>query len=254
METFSPPHRPLQKALDRALEDALAPLRATNAPLGVLFSGGVDSALIAWELRKQPRVVLCTLGREGSADLTSGRAGAARLGLPWQMLSVSSTGLRDAGSRFEQDLKGVSPVSRAVLLSLAIAIEQAEPQRLVCGQGADELFLGYAHYRNLSGPDAERRSHDDLDRLHDQDWPRTQRIAEKAGKTIVAPYLSTRFEEVARRVPVELRLPGNRPKGFFRDWAQQRGLPIELAERPKKALQYGTGVSGLLRKADRPGG
>ncbi len=243
--------RALRDGLDSALEQALGPLRASTGPLGVLFSGGVDSSLLAWELRARPELLLCTLGREGSPDLLAGRAGAERFGLPWQALSVEPARLKVIVSRFEKELEGISAVPRAVLVSLALAIEQAPPDRLVCGQGADELFLGYAHYRNLAGPEAERRSRDDLERLRESDWPRTQRIAEKAGKTIFAPYLSSAFEEAARRVPVDLRPPRDLPKRFFRDWALERGLPAELAERPKKALQYGTGVSSLLRDQRR---
>jgi asparagine synthase (glutamine-hydrolysing) len=159
--------------------------------------------------------------------------------------------VRETEVRFREELAGISPVSRIVLLSLAIAIGQASPPRLVCGQGADELFLGYAHYRNLGGAEAERRSREDLLRLRVTDWPRTQRIAAKSGKEVVAPYLSPEFEESARRVPVDLRLPGDLPKRFFREWAIERGLPPELAGRPKKAVQYGSGVDALVRSMRR---
>jgi len=243
----------LRAGLSAALEEALRPLRTATDALGVLFSGGVDSALIAWELRLRPQVVLCTIGREKSPDLLAGRVGAERLGLPWLGVPVGRTEVESAEIRFAEELAGLSPVSRTVLLSLAVAIESASPRELVCGQGADELFLGYAHYRALDGADAERRSREDLDRLHGTDWPRTQRIAEKAGKKIYAPYLSSPFEESARRVPVNLRLPGDLPKRFFREWALERGLPSELAYRPKKALQYGSGVSALIRELRRSG-
>jgi asparagine synthase (glutamine-hydrolysing) len=241
----------LREGLSSAFEEALRPLRASTGRLGVLFSGGVDSSLLAWELRLHPGTLLCTLGREGSPDLLAGRAGAERLGLPWQDLSAGAAEVNAVESRYEGELAGIPAVSRTVLLSLALAIEQAAPTLLVCGQGVDELFLGYAHYRTLAASEAERRSREDLDRLRTTDWPRTQRIAEKAGKAIVAPYLSTAFEEAARQVPVDLRLPRELPKRFFREWACSRGLPSELAYRPKKALQYGTGVATLLRKRDR---
>ncbi len=130
-------------------------------------------------------------------------------------------------------------------------MERAPPTGLVCGQGADELFLGYAHYRNLSAEDAEQRSLEDMTRLREDDWPRTARLAEVVGKSIVAPYLSPSFEEAVRRVPIDLRLPGAHPKQFLREWAMSRGLPPQLAGRPKKALQYGSGVDALVRSLRR---
>jgi len=251
METVPAEVRKLREGLGSALDSALGPVRAGGGPLGILFSGGVDSALLAWELRGLPQVVLCTVGREGSPDLRSGESGAKRLGLPWQGLRIDSGDVQTAEGRFREELAGLPNVSRAVLLALALAIERATPRHLVCGQGADELFLGYAHYRSLNGPLAERRSREDLDRLRGTDWPRTQRIAERCGRRLLAPYLSSEFEAQARRIPVDLLLPRDAPKRFFREWAAERGLPRELAERPKKAVQYGTGVDALLRSAGR---
>jgi Asparagine synthase len=238
----------LRSGLSAALDSALIPLRESEEPLGLLFSGGVDSSLLAWELRRRPNVLLCTLGNEGTADHAAARSGAGRLGLPWQPLFVSPSGVTDAQARYAAELDGVPEVSRIVLLSLALAIDLTPRGNLVCGQGADELFLGYAHYRGLSADDAARRSSDDLDRLERTDWPRTRRIAEKAGKHIFAPFLSREFVDRSLRVPIERRLPGPVPKAFFREWAVERGLPSELAARPKKALQYGSGVAALVRK------
>ena len=233
--------------LNRALDESLRTVRSWPGPIGVLFSGGVDSSLLAWELRRQPGVTLWTMGREGSSDLSAGRSAARLLGLEWSGVVVGLDQVRSAEQRFASALTGLPKVSLDVLLSLALAIEGAGSPLLVCGQGVDELFLGYAHYAKLSAPDAERRSRQDLDRLHDTDWPRTQAIAEVAGKTIVAPYLSPAFERAARRVPTEWRLPSDLPKRFFREWAVSRGLPVGLSLRPKKALQYGSGVAALAR-------
>ena len=237
----------LRSGLSSALYESLDPLRRAGVPLGILFSGGVDSSLLAWELRETPGLVLCTLGREGSSDLESGRVGAQQLGLPWQGLRAGEEEVKAAASRFEGPVAGLSSVARTVLLTLAVAIVQARPRRLVCGQGADELFLGYAHYRGLGPDEARRRSDEDLERLRSVDWPRTRQIAIACGKDIEAPFLSPAFEQSVRRIPIELRLPADLPKRFLREWAVERGLPAALAYRPKKAVQYGTGVAGLLR-------
>jgi len=247
-----PDLRDLHATLDAAFEEAIQPSIRSKEPIGVLFSGGVDSALLAWELRSRPGVLLSTMGREGSPDLRAGEAGAAHFGLPWERVALDDAVIVRSLDRFSSELRGLSSLSRAILLSLAIAIEGATPDRLVCGQGVDELFLGYAHYRGLSESEAARRSREDLTRLRETDWPRTQRIAASLEKEVVAPYLAPSFESAATRVPIALRLPGDLPKRFFREWAVARGLPPELAHRPKKALQYGSGVDALLRRLPRP--
>jgi len=244
--------RILRSELDAAFEEALRPLRAPGGALGILFSGGVDSSLLAFELRSRPELTLCTMGRDGAPDLKAGQEGATRLGLPWEPNVIGELEVAAAESRFASELVGLPPVSRTVLLGLAVAITGARPSRLVCGQGADELFLGYAHYRGLSADEASMRAQEDLDRLLATDWPRTLRIGEKAGKTLFAPYLSATFVRAARAVPTDSRIPREMPKRYFREWALARGLPAELALRPKKALQYGTGVAALVRARSRP--
>jgi len=243
----------LRSALDSALDAAMEPVRSAPGPLGVLFSGGVDSSLLAWDLRSRSDLTLYTLGRERSDDLAAGRNAAERLGLPWVALAADEAGVAEAEARFAAQLTGISPVVRAVLVALAMAIQAAPPPILVCGQGADELFLGYSHFGPLDGAAAERRSAEDLHRLLTEDWPRTQKIAAQSGKLVLAPFLAPAFIERARAVPIALRLPRDLPKRFFREWAVHRGLPAELSLQPKKAVQYGSGVASLLRARQRPG-
>lgn len=156
------------------------------------------------------------------------------------------------------ELAGVSAPLRSVFVALDLAVARAPgPGDLVCGQGADELFLGYAHFRGLAAAPARQRAHDDLDRLLREDWPRTERLAVRRGRTVRAPYLSEAFVTAALRVPVERRLPSPIPKAFFRDFAVARGLPLEIAARPKRAMQFGSGIDRVRRQSAfgrRPGG
>jgi asparagine synthase (glutamine-hydrolysing) len=236
-------------AMDAALEDALAPLRAGRADLGVLFSGGVDSSVLAWEMRRRPRLTLSTVGTPHSSDLSSAEAGAAILGIPWTPVTVSSAEVLELAGQLEDETRGLSRGARSVQVAFALAVQRAPVRTLLCGQGADELFLGYAHYRGLSASDAKRRSEQDLEHVLADDWPRSQRIARRFGRTVEAPYLERAFVEAALRVPIVLRLPQPVPKAFFRRWARHRGLPEVLAERPKRALQFGSGVDRILRRS-----
>ena len=235
-------------ALDAAWEDALAAFRAGRPDLGVLFSGGVDSALIAWELRRCPGLTLSTVGTPRSPDLSAAEAGAVLLGIPWTPTTVGESEVLELARTLEDETQGLPPVARSVLVAFALVVQRAPVRELLCGQGADELFLGYAHYRGLSASDAARRSQQDLERVLREDWPRSQRIARRLGKTVESPYLHRGFIEAALRIPIELRLPQPVPKAFFRDWARHRGLPELLAERPKRALQFGSGVDRILRR------
>jgi asparagine synthase (glutamine-hydrolysing) len=232
---------------ESAFDSALAPWRGEGPPICILYSGGVDSGLLAWELRHRPGTRLFTIGRSGSSDLVAGERSAASIGLPWSGYEVQREDLEVSGSRIASETEGLSGVLRSVFVSLALAIQHAPEGELLCGQGADELFLGYAHFADLDPDRARSRAGEDLDRLLSADWPRTVRIAAFFGRRIHAPWLSPEFVAAARAVPLAQRLPGSSPKRYWRDFARQRGLPETIADRPKRALQYGTGLDRWIR-------
>jgi len=235
-------------ALDRAFDEALRPVRARSSPLVVLFSGGVDSGLLAWELRGSASASLFTVGTPGAADLKQAAATVPLVGLPWEHRVLSDKDLAVLAGQTADELDVVEGPRRGIFLALAAAFAFAPGGTVLCGQGADELFLGYAHFRGLSASRAADRSLADLQALLQDDWPRTVRLAGKWHREVLAPYLDPGFLRAAAAVPTEWRIPGERAKEFFRQWAAHRGTPSALVERPKRAMQYGSGVDQWLRR------
>lgn len=233
--------------LDAAFDRALGPWRTSGQEIGLLFSGGVDSALLAWELRGVDGLELVTVGTRGSPDLAAAESAARRIGIRWSGSVVSVADVRATVPRIASETEGAGPVQASILTALALALERAHATEVVCGQGADELFLGYAHYGGLGPAEAARRSEEDRRQLLEGDWPRTQRIATRLGRRIAAPYLDPDFVRAALDAPIERRLSRSEPKAYFRSWARHRGLPPELSARPKRAMQYGSGVDRVLR-------
>ncbi len=234
--------------LDRSFEEARDRLLDPPSPLVVLFSGGVDSGLLAWELRTVPGTSLVTVGLPGASDLAQARAAVPHLGLPWREVLLAEEEVRTLDSELRPMLGDVPAPGRRILVALAAAIARAPPGRLVCGQGADELFFGYAHYRGLGADAAAARSAGDLAALRADAWPATLRLAALWERELRAPFLDPGFVAAASTLPAEDRLPGELTKPAFRAWARHRGLPEELVTRPKRALQYGTGIDRLLRR------
>jgi len=250
MVMSGPPEGPaaVWDSLDAGLEAALGPLRRSELPRTVLFSGGVDSSLLAWELRTHRALHLLTVGTRGSPDLEAGASAASVLGLPVRSAEITPDVVARLVGALERPLAGLDPVGREVLIALAVGIDASSTRLVVAGQGVDELFLGYAHFRGLGPERAAERAREDLDRLLLRDWPRTVEIAELLGHEIVAPYLAPPFRDVAEGIPIERRIPAPEPKSLFRAWARHRGLPERIAMRPKRALQYGSGIGRLVRR------
>jgi asparagine synthetase B (glutamine-hydrolysing) len=135
-----------------------------------------------------------------------------------------------------------------VNLALAIGLAHANGPRVVVGQGADELFYGYAHFRGLPSVAARERARIDWEMLVAHEWPRAERMARSIGLELRSPFLDSRVVELARESdPPAADEP---PKIALRRTAALLGLPALLVDAPKRALQYGSGVHRLARRMD----
>lgn len=237
--------------LEAALETALRPIRQDSDPILLLFSGGIDSAFLAQALADTGRVHLWTIGVAGTAEVEVAQSAAQLLNLPWGFHAIDSAGVARAAERWDRELKGARGPSRSVVVALALAIASAPPGRIVTGQGADELFWGYAHFRGLDAEAAAERSRQDFERLDREDGPRLTRVADELGRRMESPFTHPAFRAAVATWPAAERLPGPLTKPLLRAWAGQRGLPAEIRERPKRAVQYGSGVDRLLRRVRR---
>lgn len=203
-----------------------------------------------------------TVGLQGSADLQQAESAARLLGLAWTPFVLRPEEIGRAADRVRtiESTEGpregpTSPASPSpplqgmpleVQTALYLALAKSPDTRVLCGQGADELFLGYAHFRPLQGERLYVRYREDLRRLQEEEWPCTQRIAASLAKDLRAPYLDPAWVRDVERVPLEGRRSASEPKALLRVLARELGLPQELAERRKKAMQYGSGVHAAL--------
>ena len=236
------------KTAARALADSVGRSLEGAHSATVLYSGGLDSSLIGWLGRGYAPLNLLCVGEKDSPDRLAAARGAELLGLPLVEVEVEPALVLDARARYRVDLERADGPSVPVALGTAMALERARDRRVLCGQGADELFLGYAHFGGLSPSAATERREVDLRRLRGTDWPIVERIARRLGRDLCAPYLDREVERVARQAPIESHLSGPHRKPLLRAVASSVGLPDPLANRPKKAFQYGSGIDRMLRR------
>ena len=229
----------------------LAALHAAllRVPYGsnLLYSGGLDSSLLAHCLQHLGRApVLWVVGLSGAKDLAAARDGAERLGLPLHEVVIDPGELR---SLLEPGTLGIGEhrePTRSVRAALELALGRTPGPSVVCGQGADELFGGYARYRAQAPEAAEANRRDDLDRLRRTEWPWTEARALALGRTILAPYLDPAVVDAALRLPISEVDGRSLTKPRLRAIAADHGLPEALSQRPKRAMQYGSGVRRAL--------
>lgn len=132
------------------LEDAVRVRLLSDVPVGLCLSGGIDSALIALMMsRLREEVPAYTIAFPGQAHDESQHASALarQLKLPHQVLPVSGTD----GHLFRRIAEGYGePFGDASSIPMYFLSELIRQHATVAltGDGGDELFGGYHHYRD----------------------------------------------------------------------------------------------------------
>ncbi len=122
-------------------------------------------------------------------------------------------------------------------------------RRILSGQGADELFGGYAKY--LESNDPGRDMSLDFAALLRQ-VHRDQDLVAPSGVRLSFPYLDVRVVRVAGMIPSGEKL-GTIRKRPLREVAL-RYIPPGIAWKEKKAMQYGSGFARVLADMARHNG
>lgn len=212
----------------------------------VLFSGGLDSSLLTALAKPRSDLRLYTVGYPGSHDLDAGRKGAEEMGLPWEPILIDDTILAEAVTFLRDHMGLTDPVMISFEIPLYVVCSKVREKVLLSGQGADELFGGYARYAAMSPSELGRARAEDLQRLLFEGFLREVRMAEGFGKTLVCPYLDLNVIEAALSIPCEELFGELGNKQPLRRIAASMGLGS--AKAPKKAAQYGSGVMKAMKR------
>ena len=240
-----------QKALG-ALEQVTAE-DVGNGNIAVAFSGGLDSTIISTLLARHSRPKLYTVGIEGSFDLAIGEQTAEMLGLPWEGIVVEEQDLIDGILEIVKIIPTTNPVTISFEMPLFLVASRIKERHLYSGQGADELFAGYAKYVEMSDEERERTIHDDLIRLLEQGLIYEKDLVKSNDKELHCPYVHPMVLDVVRAIPLTEEFRGSERKAVLRDVARLLDLG-EIADRKKKAAQYGSGIMKTLRRAAKRNG
>lgn len=209
----------------------------------VALSGGVDSVLVA-QLAKRECVAV---GMAGSHDLLRADQVSKELGLSLDQVILDPGMIEDALRSVLQVIPRINPVDASIATTLYFVSQWAGEhgyERILAGQGADELFGGYARY--LETDDLRGDLERDFWGLATQ-LARDQAVAALHGTYFSLPYMDLRVVNTARAILPEDKVCGGIRKKPLRDVAA-RYLPGSMAFYGKKAMQYGSGVMKEIQR------
>ncbi len=233
--------------------------------VGIFFSGGVDSVLIAAIARQLGANITCyTAGVKDSHDIIFAREAAYQIGIPIRVNELDDQALLNsivkAISYMEDRSLGQVEVAIPIIASTELAHQDGQIV-LLTGQGADELFGGYSWYRCIieqEGYDEfEFRMWDDLNQLYKETLEREDKITMAYGIELRVPFLDPQLIKVALAIDPHLKIRSPEDilgKYIHRALASSMGVPPEIAWRPKEAVQHGAGIHyRLVALAEKQG-
>jgi asparagine synthase (glutamine-hydrolysing) len=216
--------------------------------VAVAFSGGLDSGLVAAVVKKYARsAVLYTVGTEDSYDMRMAEQMSCDLDMEWVRILMT-----------EEDLEtNIRKMIRATGTTNALTLSFETPLFYVCteckenivigGQGSDEIFAGYSKYIGLDDETLASKMAEDLEKLTGPVLAHENRVARHFGKTILYPFLDEDVIKSVKEVDIGILKPKNAEtrKSVLKEIASEMGYPF-IAEKKKKAAQYGSGMIDLV--------
>ena len=226
--------------------------------VGIIFSGGVDSTIIARisdDLGAD--TVLYCVGHETSSDLKFAKRTAADMQLPLRIKTLNVSDVKRYTGLVLNAIEEFNIMKLGVGMPAYVASEMASNDGVkvvMSGQGADEIFAGYHRYIQFyidKGEMAQEDLIEDVKNLYSVNLQRDDAVTMANSVELRVPYLDQEVVEMALRVPMKYKLDSgedNLRKCILREIAADIGVPSEIVRRPKKAAQYGSGIHKILVK------
>jgi len=227
--------------------------------VAVAFSGGLDSNIIAFLAKKcDVKVHLFHVSVKNGVELESAKAAADELRLPLHVHSYSEQDVEYSLPKVVALVEEPDVLRVSVGLPIYWVAEKAASEGfdvLFSGQGADELFGGYrryvSEYLRCGSRSVSRSMYVDARKLILDGFAKDFKICSSQNIELRLPFSSLDLIMYALALPAELKLEKTQEtlrKLVLRKTAVSLGLPRVLAEKPKKAVQYSTGVDAAIKR------
>ncbi len=245
----------LHKLLEKSVRKRILEARE----IAVAFSGGLDSSVIAFLAKKcQTNVHLIHVSLENQPETEEAKKAADDLNLPIRVYLFKETDVEKAIYTVVELLEEANPVKASIGVPFYWTAEKASEagiRLLLAGQGADELFGGYQRYVNeylsYGAEKVQKTMFDDVVKLHESNIERDVKICSFHNVELRLPFAAHQIAEFAVALPLELKIERKADtlrKLALRKAAENMGLPASITEKPKKAVQYATGINAALKK------
>lgn len=235
----------MQKAVERHIPPDL--------PFAIMFSGGIDSTLVAHYVRQvRPETPGYFVGGPESADYPFAAAYAEATGfdmkhITFDPLSDATFGMLAEGVVATESFEPALVRGAVVSLMVSRAIQKDGHRVALCGEGADELFCGYAPLEQAFGIDesyGRAMREECLGLMHRISLQRVDRCSMHHYLETRVPFLDPAIANYARELQASDLVRGGVGKAALRDLFDlyPKDLPRLIRDRGKVLFSEGAGL------------
>lgn len=245
--------------LQAFLEESIR--RRTNdvKEVAVAFSGGLDSSLVAYLAKKLGlKVKLFHVSMENLSGTEEAIEASDELNLPLQVDLFKDSDVEETLPKAVALIEEADPIKASIGLPFYWVAEKAAEARfkvMLAGQGADELFGGYQRYVKeycKNGSESVRKTmFGDVAKIFESNLERDLKITNHLDVELRLPFATFELSEFALGLPIECKIEQKEDtlrKLVLRKVASNVGMAASLVDRPKKAVQYSTGINDAIKR------
>jgi asparagine synthase (glutamine-hydrolysing) len=237
--------------LKRTLQTAVAKRLDTDLPVGVIYSGGIDSSVVLSEaVKHHENVTAFTIGAEDSEDLQISQRYCREKNIRQIIVPLESRDVRPQNIRKAIEISELNEyldiMNAVISLPLFARIHEEGIKVVLGGDGSDELFAGYHMYQHVSKDDESKLLIHNLMALHRTELQRVDRCSMAVEVEVRVPFLDLKVVELALQMPMAWKVNGEVEKWPVRE-AFKDELPEYIIQRRKNPLSYSSGLHERVR-------
>lgn len=215
---------------------------------GILFSGGLDTAIVALLASKigKPQLFTIHIKNSEGADIGYNRHLAKQLKLKQHMLELTVDELKENIPKTIKILKTFDPmeVRNSVTIYCALDFAKDHVKSVMTGDGADELFAGYSYMFKKS----EDELRDYTIRLDKSMRFSSTDLGEVLGVKVNIPYIQEDVRSFAVKLDPRFKV-GIKDGVTYGKWIVRKAFEGDLADdfiwRVKTPIEFGSGSTIL---------
>lgn len=228
---------------------------------GVLFSGGIDSTLIAFICKQFTYNFTCyTVGLENSPDVEYAEKVADKLNLKLRTKTYKVDEIEPLLKKVASIVKDTDTIKLSVGSVVYAASKLAlndGVKALFSGLGSEEIFAGYErHWLAFQGDhkNVHLECWSGLAEMWSRDFKRDVPISKATKINLLLPFLDKEVITTAMNIHPMYKINAIDKKIILRETAKDMGLNKDFCWRKKKAAQYGSYFQKAIEKLAKKNG